>query len=173
MRRATTLIELVGLLAVLAVVALLFGMTFRTTLGEVPKLQKLTQVSRVVSGMLTRLQEDIDRAESLPELYRGIEASEKLLLIKLSETVVSYEIREGEIVRDELGGETSEAFAPSYTWPVANAKVRFHRWESSGSAYAVQVQRSVEYHRGDVIEDKLVNARVFYLGSMGGRREKP
>ncbi len=172
MRRGMLLIELLGLLAIVGAMTLLFGITLRTTVGEVPKLQKVAQVSRVVSGMLARLQEDMDGAESLPGSYGGKEAGEKLLLIKLSPTVVSYEIGEGEIVREELGDGTSISVEGSYTWPVGKAKVSFHRWDSSGSTYAVEVQRAVEYRKQDITEDKLVNARVFNLGTIPGRQEK-
>ncbi len=172
MRRGTSLIELVGLLAVLGAVTLLFGITLQTTVGEVPKLQGVAQASRVVSGMLERLRGDIDAAKSLPESHTGKVAGEKLLLIELPEAIVSYKVGKGEIVRKELRTEASDAAGQSYNWPVGKAKVSFHRWESSGFAYAVEVRRAVEYRRQDKTEDKLVNAHVFYLASMPGKREK-
>ncbi len=172
MRRGTSLIELLVLVAVLGTVTLLFGITLRTTVGDVPRLQGVAQASRVVSGMLERLQGDIDAAKSLPESHTGKAAGETLLFIELPEAMVSYEVGEGEIVRKELRAEASDAAGQSYTWPVGKAKVSFHRWESSGFAYAVEVRRAVEYRRQDKTEDKLVNAHVFYLANMPGRREK-
>ena len=172
MRRGTSLIELVGMVAVLGPVTLLFGITLRTTVGKVPRLQRVAQASRVVFGMLERLQEDVDTAKSLPEYHAGSTANEKLLLIELPEAIVSYEVGEGEIVRKELRVKDSDTAKQSYTWPVGDAKVSFHRWKSSGSAYAVEVRRAVEYRKQDRTEDKLVNAQVFYLASIPSRREK-
>jgi len=172
MRRGTSLIELLALLAVLGTVTLLFGKALQTTVGEVPKLQGVAQASRVVFSMLERLQEDVDTAKSLPESHAGKTANGKLLLIELPEAIVSYEVAEGEIVRKELRVKDSNTARQSYIWPVGKAKVSFHRWESSGFAYAVEVRRAVEYRKQDKTEDKLVNAQVFYLASMPGRREK-
>ena len=172
MRRGTSLIELLGLLAVLGTVGLLFGMMLQTMVEDVPKLQGVVQVSRVVFGVLERLQEDIDAAKSLPESHRGKVAGEKLLFMELPEGVVSYEVGQGEIVRKELRAETSDAAGQSYGWPVGSAKMSFHRWESSGFAYAVEVRRAVVYRKQEKTEDKLVNAQVFYLAGMPGRREK-
>ena len=172
MRRGTSLIELLALVAVLGTVTLLFGIAMRTTVGEVPRLQGVAQASRVVFGMLERLQEDIDTAKSLPESHADKTANEKLLLIELPEAIVSYEVAEGEIVRKELQLKNSDTPRQSYNWPLGTAKVSFHRWESSGFAYAVEVRRAVEYRKGDKTEDRLVNAQVLYFASMPGRREK-
>ena len=172
MRRATSMIELIAVLAMMGMVALLFGINIRTTLSDVPNLQKLAQASRVVSGMLEQLQNDIDSAKSLPKSHAGKPANEKLILIELPQKIVSYEVLETQIVRKELPTNDPGTAGKTYNWPLGQAKMSFHNWEDSSFTYAVEVRRAVQYHKKDKTEDRLVNAHVFYLASMPGRREQ-
>ena len=172
MRRGMSLIELLAVLPMLLAVMLVFSGLFYTSLEDVPKLQQVANVNGVLSHMLERLQRDVDEAESLPESASGKTAGEKLLLIRSPSGVIYYEVKAGEIIREDLTAEAARETKRTYTWPVPGAKVSFRKWQSSGSPYAVEVRHAVEYSKQKYSEDKLANTRVFYLASIPGQREE-
>ena len=172
MRRGMSLIEVLALIPMLLAVMLVYSGLFYASLDDVPKLQQVAHVNGVLSHMLQRLQQDMDAAESLPKSASGRTAGEKLLLIRLASGVICYEVSDGEITREELPDGGNRQTKRPQKWTVPEAKVSFHRWQSSGSAYAVEVRRAVEYRKQEYSEDKLVNRHVLYLASMPGSREK-
>ena len=172
MRRGMSLIEMLAVLPMLLAVMLVFSELFYTFFEDVPKLQQVANVNGVLSHMLQRLQRDVDEAASLPESASGKIAGEKLLLIRSPSGVICYEIKSGEIIREDLMAKAARETKRTYTWPVPGAKVSFHRWQSSGSTYAVEVCHAVEYSKQKYTEDKLANSQVFYLASMPGHREE-
>ena len=172
MRRGMSVIEIVAMIPILMSVMLLFSGLFYASLEDVPKLQQVAHTNGVLSHMFGRLQRDIDAAESLPTSAFGNKANEKLLLIKLPDTTVSYKIKDSEIVRQELASGRARQDNATSSWPAPGAKVSFHRWQSSGGTYAVEVRRAVEYTKHGCIEEKLANSHVFYLACIPGYREK-
>ena len=172
MRRGISLIEILAAIPILMAVMLVFSGLFYASLEDVPKLQQVAHTNGVLSHMIQRLQQDVDAAESLPKSAFGTNANETLLLLRLSDGTVSYEIQDGEIIREELASDRDRQEKASSRWPVPGAKVSFHRWQSSGGAYAIEVRRAVEYTKQGHSEEKLVNSHVLYLDNMPGHREK-
>ena len=172
MRRGFSLIEMVGVLPILIAVMVVFSAVFYASLDDVPKLQQVAHTNSVLSHMMARLTQDVDAAESLPESAFGQTANERMLLLKIDGGTVAYKIQDDEIVREELASGRNKQEKRDYRWRVPEAKVSFHRWVSSGSAYAVEVRRAVQYHKQDQTEEKLVNRHVLYPSSIAGYREK-
>ena len=172
MRRGMAIIEMVAMIPILMAVMLLFSGLFYASLEDVPKLQQVAHTNSVLSHMIQRLQQDIDAAESLPKSAFGRNADETLLLLKLSDGTVSYEIQDGEIIREELASGRGRQEKKGYRWPVPGAKVSFYRRQNSSGDYAVEVRRAVEYTKQGHSEEKLVNSHVLYLDSISGHREK-
>ena len=167
-----SLIEVLAVLPMLLAVIVVYSGLFYASLDDVPKLQQVAHVNGILSHMLQRLQQDMDAAESFPKSASGRTAGEELLLIRLASGVICYEVGDGEIIREELPDGGNRQTKRTYNWPVPGAKVSFHKWQSSGSTYAVEVRRAVEYRKQEYTEDKLANGHVFYLASMPGSREK-
>ena len=172
MRRGISLIEILAAIPILMAVMLVFSGLLYASLRDVPKLQQVANTNGVLSHMIQRLQQDVDVAESLPKSAFGTNADETLLLLRMSDSTVSYKIQNGEIIREKLASGRGGQEKKSYRWPAPGAKVSFHRWQNSGGAYAVEVRRAVEYTKQGHSEEKLVNSHVLYLDNMPGYREK-
>ena len=172
MRRGMSLIEILAAIPVLLAVMLVFSGLFYASLGDMPNLQRIANTNGVLSDMLWRLQQDIDAAESLPKSVFGKKANEKLLLIRGPDSTVCYEIKDGQVVREELSSGRDRQGKGTCNWSVPGAMVSFHRWQSSGGAYAVEIRRAIEYSKQGYSEEKLANSHVLYLAGVPGQREE-
>ena len=172
MRRGFSLFEILVLLPLMVAVAAIIAGLFPVLVRDVPNLQRMTNTYGGLMHMLTRLQQDVDAARSLPDQAAGREANGKRLLLQWPEGTVCYEVKDDEVVKYVLDGKGIQA-GPAETWRLPKAKVRFNRWRRSGRAYAVEVQSAVEYATQGHTEEKLANAHVYYLAALPGRKESP
>ena len=102
MRKGFTLVELLAVVAVLPFVFLLFDGLFKTIAGEIPMSVRLIQENTSLLSMLRQIQQDIDEAKGLPKSFAGQIASDQILLIELTEGVICYQLKDGEVVRYKL-----------------------------------------------------------------------
>ncbi len=172
MRRGFSLLELLVLLPLLGVVGVIAGSMFPALVRDVPKLQQVVYQNDRISTVLRCIRRDVDAAEALPDHYAGKTAGPKRLLIKLDHAVICYEIREDEIVKEQLGPDAASPPRRIECWTLPDAKVHFERWDRSGAAFAVEIHTAVEFTTHGHTLDKLANTHVFYLSAVPRFREK-
>jgi type II secretory pathway pseudopilin PulG len=167
-----TLVELIATLPIMIAVSVVMAAFFPGLLMDTPKIQRATHVHRGLTHVLRTVQTDMDAAVALPESFGERTAGASVLLIRLPEGVVSYEVSGDKIVRNELTTGADERSPQTRNWSLPHARMKFQFWRRDGEVHAVAVYTAVGLRtRGDS-EDKLANTRVYFLAALPSIREK-
>jgi len=164
MRKAFSLIELLGVLVILTMFSLVLTGLFRTLISELPRNERVLDSNTSVQHVLITLRKDIDRAVSLPLSYGELTAGADLVLIECPGGIVSYQLKKDEVVRRELNGNDDPNDLSEVTWKVPDANVRWQVWAKDGIGYALEISTSIDYKYMDRSERKWYNSHVFFAG---------
>ena len=173
MRRGLTLIELVGALPILVIVAVLLSRLFPVLLRDMPRMQRTVQTHNTVRSVLHQLRRDVEAAEALPDWHRGKNAGEETLIVRHPASMVTYRMTDKEIVRRRRPHGRSTPTTVTHTWPREKAEIRFRCWMAGDKTYAVEVRSSVRATKHGNTLYKLATAEVLFPGALPGRWEKP
>jgi hypothetical protein len=167
MRKGFTLVELLILVIVLPFVFLLFDGLFKTIAGEIPMSVRLIHENTSLLSVLREIQKDIDGAKDLPKSFAGQIASDQILLIELSEGVICYQLKDGQVIRQKLT-ETSQSKAEEpRIWSIPHASVEWKVWERNGQGYAVETNAHLEYGRRGQWVKKMAHTHLYFAGALG------
>ena len=167
MRKGFTLVEVFLLVIVLPFVFLLFDGLFKTIVGEIPMSVRLIQENTSLLSVLGQIQQDTDKAKGLPKSYAGQTASDQLLLIELSEGVICYQLKDGQIVRQKLTDTSQGKAQESRVWSIPHASVQWKVWERNGQGYAVEIDTHLEYGRRGQWKQKMAHSHVYFTSALG------
>jgi type II secretory pathway component PulJ len=163
MRKGFALMEMLALIAILAVMAIVIAALTRSLVVEIPRAHRIIETNTSVHNMLTHLRNDIEAAVQLPDSFAGKRTDDKNLLIELPSSVICYACGKDEVVRKVLKG--NKAGGNTDVWPVAKAKINWHRWRKDGTSYAAEIGTHFEYKQGRHVETKLANNHVYFVGA--------
>ena len=166
MRKGFSLVELLAVVVVLPFVFLLFDGLFKTIADEIPMSVRLIQENTSLLSMLQQIQHDIDRAKDLPKSFAGQNASDHVLLIELSESVISYRLKDGRVFRDNLMDTPQNTAGEPRIWPIPHAKIVWKVWERNGRGYAVETKTHLEYGRRGQWKQKLAHSHLYFTGAL-------
>ena len=169
-RSGFTLLELLAVLPLLAAASLVFGLLFNEMILDVPRMQTAAFTSGDIQAVLTRMQRDFDLAKALPPAMNGQSADETLLWLTTDGGVLRWQVKDGQVSRDEYAAGPDRKHLHQTQWPLRQAKVRFERLPD---AQAVAVHSAAQYHTMGQVQDRLVNTHVFCIAGLGGHREQP
>ena len=99
MRKGFTLIEVLAVVTITPILAVALSGMFRVFVRDIPQGARLLQQNTSILDMLGNVRRDVDRAVALPERFQDVQTDEYTLLVELPEGTVSYEFRNGEVVR--------------------------------------------------------------------------
>jgi prepilin-type N-terminal cleavage/methylation domain-containing protein len=167
MRKGFTLVEILVVIIVLPFLFLLFDGLFKTLTGEIPMSVRLIQENTSLLNMLRQVQLDTDGAEDLPKSFDGRTANNQLLLIKLSEGVICYQVKDGLVIREKLTNASRDKAEEPRIWPVPHAKIEWKVWERNGHGYAVQTDVHLEYGRRGQWIEKMAHSHLYFVGAIG------
>lgn len=167
MRKAFTLVEVLVVIVLVPVVSLALAGLFNTIISDIPRSSRILQENTALLNMLQQMQKDIDRAQRLPESYTGCVADDKLLLIKLVDGMICYQLEDGRVLRCKLtdAGEVSSEGAE--VWLVPNAKINWRVWRENGKASAVEVNTGIKYKLRGKCKEKMTNSHLYFAGLFG------
>jgi len=165
MRRGFSLIELITVLAVISIIAVPLAKLNRTMLYDIPRSCKMMQVNTSILSALKQMDRDINEAVAFPDAFGGGTSNDELLLIELTEGVVSYEFNEQEIVRRKLSGTAEGSDEDIMRWPARHAKIQWQIRQENDKAYAVEIKTWIEHKSGDLVERKMENAHLYFVGA--------
>lgn len=169
-RSAFTLVELMVVLPVMAAAALIFGLLLTEMVRDVPRQADVAYASGDIQTVLARMQRDFDAAESLPSSRNGQGADEALFWLTTAGRTLRWQVKDGQISRDEYDAGADRRALHQTQWPLRQAKLRFEHLPDGG---AVAVHSAAEYRSMGRVMDKLASTRVFRIGAMPGHREQP
>ncbi len=167
MRKGFTLVELLVVVAVLPFVFLLFDGLFKTLISEIPMSVRLIQENTNLLSMLRQIQKDTDKAKGLPKSFADQTANDQLLLIELSEGVICYQLKDGEVVRHKLTDTPQGKAEEPRVWPIPHANIQWKVWERNGRGYAVETNTHIEYGRKGQWKQKMARSYLYFAGALG------
>ncbi|MGB2866586.1 MAG: prepilin-type N-terminal cleavage/methylation domain-containing protein [Sedimentisphaerales bacterium] len=167
MRKGFSLVELLVVVVVLPFVFLLFDGLFKTIIGEIPMSVRLIQENTSLLSVLRHIQQDIDRAKGLPKSFAGQIASDQILLIELSEGIICYQLKDGQVVRQKLTDTPQSKAEEPRVWSIPHARVEWKVWERNGQGYAVETNTHLEYGRKGQWKKKMAHTHLYFAGALG------
>jgi len=167
MRKGFTFFELLLIIVVLPFVFLLFDGLFKTIAGEIPMSVRLINENTSLLSAFRQIQQDIDQAKDLPKSFAGQTANDQLLLIELSEGVICYKLKDGQVVRQQLADTSQGKAEEPRVWLIPHANIEWKVWERNGQGYAVETNTHLEYGRRGQWIKKMTHSHLYFAGALG------
>ena len=167
MRKGFTLVELLILVIVLPFVFLLLDGLFKTIVGEIPMSVRIMQENTSLLSVLGQIQQDTDKALGLPKSFAGQTASNRVLLIELSEGVICYQLKDGQVFRHKLTDTPQAKTEEPRVWSIPHASIEWKVWERNGQGYAVETKTHLEYGRRGQWVKKMAHSHLYFAGALG------
>jgi len=166
MRKGFTLVEILVVIVVLPFIAIVLDKLFVNVVRDIPKQSRVLDKDTTVLHMLNRMQNDMDNAKSLPDSFGKQVAGDDLLLIKLKSGVISYELKNGKVLRRGIDGTDSVESNGVTAWEIPDADIKWHRWKKGSNAYAVEVETYIEHKLRNKTQKKMANTHVYFLNAL-------
>ena len=163
MKRAIALVELLALMAIIAITSIAFASLIRPLVIEIPRTRRVVEANTSILNMLTHLRSDVEASARLPVSFENINTDNKNLLIELPDGLICYTIEKGKVVRKVLKGKESSRITD--TWPVPRAVIEWKTWQKNGKSYAIEILSHIEYIDQGRKETKLANSHVYFVGA--------
>ncbi|MGA2916727.1 MAG: hypothetical protein ABSE89_11945 [Sedimentisphaerales bacterium] len=160
MKKGISLVEMLTVLAVMAVILIPLGRLWKFMIYDIPKSCKLVESNTSLIGVLKYMRKDINSARGFPQSFSEYSTDANSLLIKRQDDAVCYLLQDGKISRIVVGDANEEI-----TWQIPNGKIEWQVWRKDGAGFAVEVKKYVElkiYNRAD---KKMENSYVYFAGA--------
>jgi len=164
MRKASALIELVVVMAILAVIMLACAKPLKTLVSTIPQTSRDFQTNSVMLGMLRELQDDIEHSNGLLEYATDEKIGHNMLLIETGSGIVCYELGDGEVTKTTSVAD-EQLPQNSQTWSLPHAKINWNLRNHDGRACAVELTTSIECMVSGMQKKKLRNSYIYFVGS--------
>ena len=168
MRKGFTLAEMLAVVIVLTAISFALAGLFGTIITDVPRSYRIIQTNTTLLNMLEQMREDIEAAKGLPISFGESSANEGLLLIEMEDGVISYQVRDGKVLRRNLTAAADNKAEFTKTWSAPRAKVKWQVWREDGRGYAVQVKTHIEHRVRDHWAKKMANSHLYFVGAFQG-----
>ncbi|MGB8226377.1 MAG: prepilin-type N-terminal cleavage/methylation domain-containing protein [Sedimentisphaerales bacterium] len=160
MRKGFSLVELITVLAVIAVISIPLGRLFKFMTYDIPKSCKLVESNTSLLDVLKYIRKDINSAKSFPQSFQEYSTDANSLLIERQGSVICYLLRGEEISRIVIGDAKEKI-----TWQIPNGKIEWQVWRKDGVGYAVEVKKCVELKSYNRVDKRMENAYVYFAGA--------
>lgn len=165
MHRGMTLVEILVVVVVLPFAAVAFDVLFRSMLSDIPRSTRLVQENTSLLAMLEQMRRDISAAKALPESAGQHTAGEELLLIELPDGVLSYQLKDGKVLRCRLI-DLQQQDENARVWSLPNCQVQWRTWQKDGKGYAVEVRTSIRFKLRTKYQNRMANSHLYFLGTI-------
>ncbi len=200
MRKGFSLIEMLAVMVVIPIVLVALASVFTTVITDIPRSYRVIQTNTTLLNMLEQMRNDINTAtcaeantgagRGLPESFSRYATKDGLLLIEMSDAVISYQvnppyvwrIKDDKALRRDLTadacperpvvsevepsrGDDSEV-KNTRVWSVPHAKVEWQVRRENGKGYAVQVKTHIEHKVRGHWERKMANSHLYFVGAL-------
>jgi prepilin-type N-terminal cleavage/methylation domain-containing protein len=164
MRKGFTLVEMLFVIWIIPVLMMVFSGMFHTLAVTVPLTWKAVQQNTVTLGMLSQMQQDVDKATGLPRYYGKFVSNDELLVIEQADDVICYQLKEGKIARLLYTDKNQSSTAQETTWKIPNTKIQWQIRNVNDKGKAVEVQSYIEQKISGRIEKKMSISHLFFVG---------
>ena len=125
--RGYTLIEMLIIIAVLAIVITLSVKPFRTIISDIPRSSRIFQAWNTTTEVMKQLKADVEQSS------RIIDLSDGLLTLEHGDSKIVYTFLDGKISR-KASTDNSESL-----WKIPHVKINTQLWISDNIPYAIEI----------------------------------
>lgn len=165
MHRGFTLVEILVVIVIIPFVLLSLDGLLSTIAIDIPRSHRVVQENTTLLNMLQQLNEDIRAAKGLPKSFEKYTTDDKLLLIELTDGVISYQLKDGKVLRHKLTDTQQGHGEDTKVWSVPHAKVDWQVWRKGRSGYALEVKTHIEHKVRRHQEKKMANSHLYFVGA--------
>ena len=165
MRKGFSLVELLAILAVLAVVSVPVATLTTTTVVDIPRAYRMSQVNGSMLNAIRQMHKDINNARGLPTSFGKYNSNENTLLIELPNSVICYQLADDVIQRCRLTDVKEERPEDTIKWPIQNGKVKWRVRQKDGIGYAVEIETYIEQKSENRLDKKMANSHLYFAGA--------
>ena len=161
MRKGYTLLEILFVIISFPVAVLFLDGLFTTLLRDIPKSSRVVKENTTLLNALGRIQQDVEKAKTLPKEFDKHTAGDNFLLVDLVDETICYELKDGKILRHHLG----KSQAPT-VWSVPNADIKWRVWRKEDTGYAVEVKTHIRCGLPKESKKKMANSHLYFAGAL-------
>ncbi|MFC1738113.1 Tfp pilus assembly protein FimT/FimU [Planctomycetota bacterium] len=165
MRKGFSIIEMLVVISLIMLISIPLARLSTITIRDIPQSYRIINANTSILNALKYLREDVNAAKSFPKSFDTYTAGEEAILIELADAIICYELKENEIKRCKLSKTNEGAPDDIIGWPCLNAKIKWRLWKKNGAGYAVEIKTYIERKRGRVIEKKMANSHLYFVGA--------
>ncbi|MGD0552580.1 MAG: hypothetical protein ABSB25_08015 [Sedimentisphaerales bacterium] len=169
MRKGYLLVEILVVLAVMAMVGGIFDRFWGTFAFDLPRDSRLIQENITLNNVVSHIRADVVSAKTLSESVNGPDEPNTLLM-KMPNGVISYKFSNGRILRSFTRGTTGVT-AGDMVWLVPHGWIEWQVWSKGTAGYAVEVRTCIEDKNFGQIRKKMANSNLFFAGALWGAAE--
>ena len=155
------------LILVLPFVLLIFSGLFMTLITDIQKSYRVAPDNTTLLNMLEQVSQDVDEALGLPESFAEHAANDSTLLIALETGVISYRLKDGQVIRRKLTGTGRGEAEEPRVWSLPHTKIVWRVWARDGKRYAVETKAHIEQSVRGQWKEKMANSHLYFMGSFG------
>lgn len=166
MRKGFTLVEMIAVIAVLAIVSVTFAGLFTTIITDIPRSFRVIQTNTTLLNMLNQMRDDVAAAKNLPELFGEYRTNDEMLLVELEDGIICYKLNGDEITRCKLPVKQETENKETRVWLVPHAKVEWRVWRQNSRGYALEIKTYIEHKVRGHWERKMANSHLYFVGAI-------
>ena len=157
-----TLIEMIGILPMLTVIALLSTSLLKMAVNDLPAAQRVSFQHSRLNSVLNRIRQDVANASALPREADGVAADASRLLIASGDQCIRYEVGQNKVSRIATGAEAQE-------WPIDGLMMVFALQSDWPGTDAVSIQSGILATAGGREQLRCANSSLFFCRSGDAR----
>ncbi len=165
MRKGYLIIEMLVVISIVILISIPLARLTTITIRDIPQSYRTIKANTSILNALKYLRKDVNAAKRFPKSFDTYTAGEEAILIELADAVICYELKEDEIKRCKLSKTDEGTPDDIIGWPCPNAKFKWRLWKKDGAGYAVEIKTYIERKRGRVIEKKMANSHLYFVGA--------
>jgi len=166
MRKGYSLMEMIVVLAVVAMIMNIIAGVFVTAVGDIPRSLEAVQANTTVLDLLRQIENDVEAADALPASFGEYRQNDAILLVETKRGVICYSSGDEGITRRVLDGEQNSGEGGDIMrWSPPNARIEWRVVDKQGVRFAVEVRSRIELEVSGRVEKKMAGARLYFVGA--------
>lgn len=164
MRKGFFLVEMMGIMVVMIMVAVVMIKPMRNITRDIPHMYQDYQSNTIINDVLTELRKDIESSSGLMKYQGNAAASGDMLLIDSPQGVISYSFQHGRVFRSQDHHEDAESQDGQIVWEIPNAKIDWKLRAHDGKDVAVEISTGINRRGPSGMKTNLKNSHVLFVG---------